>query len=224
MFSLTIMQPLVQFCHYARRHAFPRVQHKCQRVAGQVGQSGVTLAHGQVQDRLTGGKIAEQLARHLVVAGVAQAHQNIRAVFQCVGVGGREHPRAHKSCAHFVRQLGGIGGEPLPAAACHRQGHVCAGQGAEQCRRKVRLPQFRVQAAAENAPHIVVFFRAALPRQQRREAQHMGLSAPVRQRAIVGIVGHGLRRDEGPIQCVQQPALPCKAARGRVVPVAGVGV
>ena len=50
--------------------------------------------------------------------------------------------------------------------------------------------------------------------QQRWKAQNVYLFPPRGQRCAVGVVGQGLRRDEGPVQRVQQLPLPRKAARG----------
>ena len=95
---------------------------------------------------------------------------------------------------------------------------------AEQRQRKAGLPHAGVQAAAENTLYIVMFHRLHHPRQQRWKAQNVYLFPPRGQRCAVGVVGQGLRRDEGPVQRVQQLPLPRKAARGCVVPVGGIGV
>ena len=222
--TLYIVQPAVQLCHGARRDAVLPVQNQRQRVARQIGQGGVVLAHSQMQYRLAGGKIAKQLAGHLVVIGVAQADKHVGAVFQRSGLVGRQKAGAHKFCTQNTGCLVGIGFKALPAAARHRQCHNVVVQRAEQRQRKAGLPHAGVQAAAENTLYIVVFHRLHDPRQQRWKAQNAYLFPPRGQRCAVGVVGQGLRRDEGPVQRVQQLPLPRKAARGCVVPVGGIGI
>ena len=200
------------------------MQNQRQRVARQIGQCGVVLAHSQMQYWLAGGKIAKQLAGHLVIIGVAQADEHVGAVFQRSGLVGRQQTGAHKFCAQNAGCLVGVGGKALPAAARHRQCYSVVVQRAEQRQRKARLSHAGVQAAAENTLYIVMFYRFHDPRQQRGKAQNVYLFPPRGQRCAVGVVGQGLRRDEGSVQRVQQPPLPRKAARGRVVPVGGIGV
>ena len=58
------------------------MQHQRQRILRQVRQGGVGVGHGQVQQRLAGAQVAEQLAGHLVVKGVAKTEQNVSPAFQ----------------------------------------------------------------------------------------------------------------------------------------------
>ena len=118
--TLYIVQPAVQLCHGARRDAVLPVQNQRQRVARQIGQGGVVLAHSQMQYRLAGGKIAKQLAGHLIVIGVAQADKHVGAVFQRGGLVGRQQAGAHKFCTQSTGCLVGIDFKALPAAARHR--------------------------------------------------------------------------------------------------------
>ena len=118
--TLYIVQPAVQLCHGARRDAVLPVQNQRQRVARQIGQGGVVFAHSQMQYRLAGGKIAKQLAGHLVVIGVAQTDEHVGAVFQRGGLVGRQQAGTHKFCAQNTGCLVGVGFKALPAAARHR--------------------------------------------------------------------------------------------------------
>mgnify|MGYP002572609954 CR=1 FL=1 len=111
--TLYIVQPAVQLCHGARRDAVLPVQNQRQRVARQIGQGGVVLAHSQMQYRLAGGKIAKQLAGHLVVIGVAQADKHVGAVFQRGGLVGRQQAGTHKFCAQNTGCLVGVGGKAM---------------------------------------------------------------------------------------------------------------